>query len=48
MISGEATNTYFIVFGMIRQGLEPRSSALKASMLSITPPAQLIEISTSA
>ena len=38
MLSGEATNTNFIVFGLNRSGLNPQYTALKASMLTITPP----------
>jgi hypothetical protein len=33
-----ATNTNFIVFGLTRPWLEPRSSSLDASTLNITPP----------
>ena len=35
MLSGEARNTNFIVFGLTRLGLEP---ALEASTLTSTPP----------
>ena len=37
MLSGEATNTNFIVFGLIRSGLNPGSTALEVSTLIITP-----------
>jgi hypothetical protein len=33
-----------IVFGLIRLGLEPRSTALEASMLAITPPMLLTNV----
>ena len=37
MLSGEATNTNFIVFGLTRPGLELTNIPLKASTLTITP-----------
>ena len=39
MLSGEATNTNFIIFDcQTDQGSKPQSTALEASMLTITPP----------
>ena len=38
MINGEAINTNFINFVLIRPGLKPRSTALKEGTLTITPP----------
>jgi hypothetical protein len=38
MLSGEATNTSFIVLGLTRRGSHPQSSAHEASTLTITPP----------
>ena len=40
MLSGEATNTDLIVFGLT-SGLEPMIYCTKESMLTITPPMQL-------
>ena len=37
MLSGEATNTNFIVFGLTRQGSNPRSTILETSTLIIMP-----------
>ena len=41
MLSGEATNTNFIVFGLARSANEPRSTTLEVSTLTITSPMQL-------
>jgi hypothetical protein len=35
MLSGEATNTNFIVFGLTRPGLNQRSTTLEESMLTM-------------
>ena len=43
MLSGKATNTNFMVFGLTRSGLEPTIYALEASKLTITPAKRLIE-----
>jgi hypothetical protein len=37
MLSGEAKNIFFIVFGLILSGLNPQSTAIKVSTLTITP-----------
>jgi hypothetical protein len=36
MLSGEATNTYFIVFGWTRSRLEPLVTTLEVSMLTLS------------
>jgi hypothetical protein len=38
---GEAANTNFILFGLVRPGWNTRSTALETTMLPITPPMQL-------
>ena len=38
MLSGEATTTNSIVFGLTRPGLEPTTTTLEASTLTLTPP----------
>jgi hypothetical protein len=38
VLSGEETNIHFIVLGLTRLGLYPRSTTLGVSMLTITPP----------
>ena len=37
MISPKSTNANFIVVGLTRPGLEPRSTAIKTIMLTIKP-----------
>ena len=37
MLSGEATDNKLIVFGLTGTGLEPKSTTLEASTLTITP-----------
>ena len=42
MLSGEATNTNFIVFGLTRTGSNPRSTTVESSTLTFTPSMRLI------
>jgi len=46
VLSGEATHTNFIVFGLTRSGSNPQSTTLEASKLTITPPMRLYDQST--
>ena len=45
VLSREPTNTNFIVFCLTQPWLEPRSTTLAASMLTITPPMWFIPVS---
>ena len=42
MLSGEATNTIYLVFGWTWPGLNPRSTTLEVSTLTITPSMRII------
>jgi len=44
VLSGEATNINFIVFGLTRTVINLRSTALEASTLTITPPVRFITV----
>jgi hypothetical protein len=47
MLSGEATNTNFIVFDLTRSGSNQQSTALEASTLTITTPMWLVQVDES-
>jgi len=42
VLSGEATNTYSIVFGLTRPVSNPRSTAFEASKVTMTPPMRCV------
>jgi len=42
MLSREATNTNFIVFGLTRAELEPMTYRTQASILTFTPPTRFL------
>jgi len=42
VLSGEATNTNFIVFGLTRPGLEPTIYRIRGETLTIKHPVRLI------
>ena len=45
MLSGDATNINYIVFGLTRAGSNPRYAALEASTLTITSATDAVQAS---